>query len=180
MVELSEVVKTPKPWHIQKGAQLWKLRTKPCSVKKYETPELLWDKCCEYFQWVEDNPLWEVKSYMFNGVPVQDKIPKMRAMTQAGLFVFLGITNQCWQRYRHSELLGAVVEKVQAIMWEQKFTGAAAEIFSPVIIARELGLRDTTTHEVTGANGGPIASITANLDPVEASKRYRVLIHEQP
>lgn len=143
------------------------------------TPEELWEKSCEYFQWVEDNPLWEVKSYMYMGQPVQDRIPKMRAMTMGGLCLFLGLHAEAlYKCARERESYRDVVATICNVMREQKFAGAAADLFNANIIARDLGMKELHLHEHTGADGGPITSITANLDPVEASRRYRELLLE--
>ena len=41
----------------QKGNQFWKMRETHGRNPIFETPEQLWVAACEYFQWVEDNPL---------------------------------------------------------------------------------------------------------------------------
>lgn len=157
------------------GQQLWKLRKSNGAHPRY-TPEELWEKSCEYFQWVEDNPLWEVKSYMYLGQPVQDRVPKMRAMTLDGLSIFLGYHIDALFKMSRKDAYREVLDTIRAVMREQKFAGAAADLFNASIIARDLGMKEVHIHEHTGADGGPIASITATLDPVEASRRYRELL----
>ncbi len=158
---------------LRPGSQLWRLHapTPPAF-----TPEDLWEKALEYFQWVEDNPLWEVKSYMYMGEMLHDKIPKMRAMTISGFCLFSGINRSTFTHYTHKESYKEVCNTISEIIREQKFAGAAADLFNVQIIARDLGLKDSTVHEHTGANGGPITAITATLDPVEASRRYHELL----
>jgi hypothetical protein len=77
------------------GNRFWEARSSHGRKPKFASPEILWDACCEYFDWNEANPLWEVKSYMYQGAPVQDQIPKMRAMTIFGLCGFLDISKTC-------------------------------------------------------------------------------------
>ena len=52
------------------GNQFWKARTKHGRNKLFADAETLWDACCEYFQWVEDNPLWEAKYTQYQGEPI--------------------------------------------------------------------------------------------------------------
>lgn len=163
------------PATLPPGSQLWRLATPtPPSF----TPEALWEKALEYFQWVEDNPLWEVKSYMYMGETIHDRIPKMRPMTIAGFCLFARMNNTTFTRYRYRDEYKEVCDTIREIVREQKFAGAAADLFNVQIIARDIGLKESTVHEHTGADGGPIMSITATLDPVEASRRYHELLME--
>lgn len=120
------------------GNQLWKHRQKT-GAKLYDTPQQLMDACYEYFKWVDENPLI-VKKSMSGGALVD--VPIHRAMTAAGLSIFLGITQRTWTNYKASEELSEVCEVVEEIMFENKFVGAAAGVFNAAIIARDLGLAD--------------------------------------
>lgn len=132
------------------GNQFWKARTKHGRDKIFASAALLWEACEEYFQWVEDNPLWETKSYMFQGAPVQDQLPKMRAMTIDGLCLFLDIDDDTWRTWREDKDFSVVVARADKIIRTQKFAGAAADQLNPNIIARDLGLADrqNVTHKV--------------------------------
>lgn len=89
-------------------------------------------------------------------------MPKMRAMTIDGLCLFLDIDPQTWANYKAKEDFFGIVSKVERVIRDQKFTGAAADLLNPNIIARDLGLRDG--QEITGPNGGPIPTkITIEL-----------------
>lgn len=141
-----------------KGNRFWEARSTHGRTPIFSSPEQLWNACCEYFQWIEDNPLWEVKSYMYQGAPVQDQVPKMRAMTIEGLCIFLDISTTCWRDYKTKNDFSAIVTRAEEIIRTQKFTGAAADMLNPNIIARDLGLRDK--QELTGKDGGPIETVT--------------------
>ena len=52
----------------QKGNQFWKMRETHGRNPIFETPEQLWVAACEYFQWVEDNPLYEEKIFHSQGL----------------------------------------------------------------------------------------------------------------
>lgn len=127
-----------------KGNQFWKAATKIGRDKLFASPEKLWDACCEYFDWNEENPLFEVKAFAYQGVVVQEKIPKMRAMTINGLCLFLNVDGSTWAAWRTQEAFSAVTAKAEDIIRKQKFEGASADLLNANIIARDLGLVDKT------------------------------------
>lgn len=124
------------------GNQFWKARSKHGRDRLFASADLLWDACCEYFQWVEDNPLLEMKPFAYQGVVIQEPVAKMRAMTINGLCLFLDIDETTWRAWREVDDFSTVVSKAEKIIYEQKFTGAAADLLNPNIIARDLGLAD--------------------------------------
>ncbi len=132
-----------------KGNRFWEARTTHGRQKLFESSHALWSACCEYFVWVEDNPLTEVKSYQFQGVPFQDEIAKMRAMTIDGLCLFIDIDVETWRRWRKDDDFCGVVTRVESVIKSQKFAGAAADLLNANIIARDLGLTDKSKVEVT-------------------------------
>ena len=131
------------------GNQFWKARSKHGRDKIFTSSEALWEACCEYFQWVEDNPLWETKSYSFQGAPFHDQIPKMRAMTISGLCLFLDIDRSTWTAWKTDNDFSSIVARVEEVIYSQKFAGAAADLLNPNIIARDLGLTDKVQQENT-------------------------------
>ncbi len=124
------------------GNQFWKARTKHGRDRLFSSYEALWEACCEYFQWVEDNPLWENKVAQFQGSVVDMPVAKMRAMTIGGLCLFLDIDRSTWTAWKKVDDFSAVVAKAEEVIYSQKFAGAAADLLNANIIARELGLAD--------------------------------------
>ena len=86
-----------------KGNKFWLQRSSHGRKLIFETPEKLWDAACEYFEWVEDNPLYEIKAFAYQGEVKQEAIPKMRAMTLDGLYLFLDINRETFNNYRARE-----------------------------------------------------------------------------
>jgi hypothetical protein len=125
-----------------KGNRFWEMRSKSGRRPSFSSPDDLYNSACEYFQWVEDNPLWEYKAAQYQGEPVELKVPKMRAMTLNGLCIFLDISQQTWYEYCGKDDYSEVTLKIKQIIDEQKFAGAAADLFNANIIARDLGLAD--------------------------------------
>lgn len=129
-----------------KGNRFWEARAKHGRNKKFHSPEDLWKRCCEYFEWVEENPLWEMKPFAYQGDVVQEPVAKMRAMTLQGLWIFIDVTDTTWTRYREDKDFSGIVKKVEQIIYNQKYSGAAADLLNSNIIARDLGLKDRKDH----------------------------------
>jgi hypothetical protein len=161
-----------------RGNQFWKQRSSHGRRPKFETPEILWDACCEYFEWVDKNPILEVLPFAYQGRVKLNQIPKMRAMTVAGLCIFLDISVQAWTEYRRREGFGEVTTRVDEIIRTQKFQGAAAGLLNPNIIARDLGLADRS--ELTGKDGAALrvdGEVTVrSRDQLDLARRIAFLL----
>jgi hypothetical protein len=146
------------------GNKFWMQRSTHGRSPIFATPEDLWNACAEYFTWCEENPLYETQAFAYQGRVTQEPIPRMRAMTLSGLFVFLDINRTTWGEYAGREDFTAVTSCVEEIIRDQKFSGAAAGLLNANIIARDLGLKDTSAHEVTGKNGAPLQTVAMSKD----------------
>lgn len=133
-----------------KGNQFWKARSTHGKAPIFKTPDDLWEACAEYFDWVEEHPLWESKAFAYQGEITVAEVPKMRAMTISGLCIFLDIARRTWDDYRGREDYMPVVTRVEEIISAQKFEGAAADLLNSNIIARDLGLRDKQDVDLAG------------------------------
>ena len=133
------------------GNRLWEARSSAGPKPLFADAAPLWAACVEYFEWVEANPLWEAKPFAFQGVVTMAEVPKMRAMTIAGLCLFLDISPETWASWRKDrpDLIG-VITQAEGIIYQQKFAGAAADLLNPNIIARDLGLSDKQAVDHTG------------------------------
>lgn len=145
------------------GNQFWKARATSGRDKIFSTPECLWLACCEYFQWVEDNPLIEMKPFAFQGDVTQEPVPKMRAMTINGLCIFLGIDQKTWSNYKNNEGYEdffPIITQAESVIYEQKFTAAAADLLNANIISRELGLADKARIDHQSTDGSMATKAT--------------------
>lgn len=162
------------------GNRIWELSS-PGRKPAFSTPEDLLAAARAYFEWVDQSPLYEAKAFSFEGKVNVEKLPKMRAMTIGGLCLSIGVSYESWRGWKtkgHDEYrpdLAEVIAYIEAVIYEQKFTGAAAELLNPVIIARDLGLADKKEH--TGPGGGPIQTITKEMTPQEAAEAYAATIN---
>lgn len=141
----------------QAGNKFWLARSSHGRNPIFSDPEQLRNACYEYFEWVEENPLYEEKIFHSSGMITKDTVTKMRAMTISGLCIFLDIDRTTWENYRNNPDFFRITKEVEEIIYNQKFTGAAADLLNPNIIARELGLSDKVQNEHTGVDGKPIA-----------------------
>ena len=132
----------------QKGNKFWLARSSHGRNPIFSNPEQLRNACYEYFEWVENNPLYEEKIFHAQGVITKDTVAKIRAMTISGLCIFLDIDRTTWENYRNNQDFFRITKEVEEIIYNQKFTGAAADLLNSNIIARELGLADKQQNEI--------------------------------
>ena len=134
-----------------KGNRFWEARSTHGRKPIFGSPEELWDACIQYFQWVEDNPLFESKICSFQGENKIEEIPKMRAMTKQGLCLYIDIDPTTWEEYKVREDFTRICTRVESVIYQQKFTGASADLLNPSIIARDLGLKESSSVEHSGS-----------------------------
>ncbi|QES88852.1 terminase small subunit [Rhizosphaericola mali] len=137
-----------------KNNQFWKQRSKHGCDKLFTTPELLWDAACEYFTWIESNPLIEIKYE--NGK--RRRLPKMRAMSMKSLCFFLKTNEAYFRQFKQridnkddklSKDFATIIADIETVIFAQKFEGAAAGFLKENIISRELGLADKSDVDHT-------------------------------
>jgi hypothetical protein len=133
------------------GNKFWLQRSSHGRKPIFSTPDDLWNAACEYFEWVEENPLKETKAFHFQGTVVMDEVPKMRAMTMMGLCFYLDIGTSTFHDYKQNEDFSEVIAKIEQVIFTQKFEGAAADLLNANIISRELGLADKQQVEHSGS-----------------------------
>lgn len=135
-----------------KGNQFWRVRSSHGRKKIFETSGILWEAACEYFVWVEDNPLSKAITYQGK---ITGKEDLMRAMTISGLCIFMGTNSEYLTQFEKRQDLDTgegrdfyrVIKEIKEIIKTQKFEGASAGLLNPNIIARDLGLVDKQTVE---------------------------------
>lgn len=155
------------------GNKFWEARTTHGKKRLFSTPEILWDACCEYFNWNQENPLYETKLVSYQGESTLEDVPKLRAMTLGGLVIFLDITIDTWYRYRKHKDYQLVTRSVEEIIRRQKFEGASAGLFNANIIARDLGLVDRVSQEISDID-------KSDIDPIEEMKKRGIPVPELP
>lgn len=162
------------------NSQWWNLRSKHGRDKIFETPEIMWEAACEYFQWCVDNPLKEQKAWHSDGFIAKTDLNKTRAFTMKGLCLWLGV-NEAY--FRNFELQGrgqdadfsAVISKIKDTIYKQKFEAAAADLLNANIISRDLGLKEnidaTTGGDKLGSASMPKINIYNNAPPLSSDEK---------
>lgn len=146
------------------GNKFWEVRSSHGRKPIFSDADQLWDACTEYFAWVEENPLWSNKTVQFQGAPVDLPEAKMRAMTKQGLCLFLDIDPTTWEDYKKKEDFSRIITRVESVIYQQKFSGAAADLLNPNIIARDLGLRDSKELDHTSSDGSMSVKVIFGAD----------------
>lgn len=128
---------------------------------KFKTAAELAQACQEYFDWCEENPFWEAKAFSFQGESWIEKVPRMRVPTLTGLQAFIGVNDQTWREWRTEKTvkhLSGIVSYIDQIIYDQKFTGAAAGVLNPTVIIRDLGLKDQSAvdNRMQNPDGTPL------------------------
>lgn len=160
---------------------LWRkdfsLRRRLFDAKKvpdlFEAPERLLEQIQGYFLWSDASPYQEERIELYRGNYVRGKVPHMRAYTKQGCCAFIGIKVSQWDKWRAGDVdcgppgstmeqsrrplveqVTDILEWAETIMYEQKFTGAAAGMLNANIIVRDLKLTDK--QEASKENSGAV------------------------
>lgn len=124
------------------GNKFWEVRSSHGRKPIFAAPGDIWAAAVEYFTWADANPLMEEKTASSDGHAHTIEVSKMRAMSLGALCTFLDISRQAWMEYTKREGFGDVTAAITAVIFAQKFEGAAAGLLNGNIIARDLGLAD--------------------------------------
>lgn len=122
-----------------KGNKFWLARSKHGRNPKFSDPEKLWDACCEYFDWVEKHPLWETKAFSFQGTITKARLPKMRAMTLSGLFLFLDIDRKTWEAYAKKKIYSRSLREWKTSSMSRNFLVLPLICLMPTSLPASLG-----------------------------------------
>lgn len=132
----------------------------------FNSPDEMKERAFEYFGWLKEHQLHEQKPFSSQGEVIYGDTFKMRAATQEGLCIFLNISVSTWHNYKAKPEYLEVTQQIEAVMREQKFTGAAAGLLNANIIARDLGLKEST--ETT--HSGHIHQVQHNASDYKAAQ----------
>ena len=173
--EVEDHRKTRDQSHMM-GNQWWKARSRHGNKPIFASPEELQQGVDDYFEWIEANPLISIKPMTAEGKIQMVEVPLARATTIQGLCVFLDIGSASWYDYANREGFSEITEEAKRRMYAQKFTGASAGVFNANIIARDLGLTDKSSAELTGKDGGAIE--TKDVSDIEFARRLAFLLQK--
>jgi len=136
-----------------KDNQFWKLRSKHGRDKLFETPGLMWEAACEYFEWCEKHP-WIKEETTKRGEHTDTKsTPTERPFTMQGLCLYLDCNTKYFNNFKstlpeNEQDFNYIITRIEETVYKQKFEGAAVGAFNANIIARDLGLSDNVNQTV--------------------------------
>ena len=141
------------------GNKFWEVRSKHGRDKLFSTPELMWEAACEYFEWCEDNPIIDPRS--FGQAKVQ------RPFTMQGLCAYLGCNTAHFRQFKDTSEkdFSTIISKIEETVFRQKFENAVIGVFKENIIARDLGLVDKVDAKNTNVNHN-----STEMSPQEVKK----------
>lgn len=116
----------------------------------FNSPEDLWKAAKRYFKYCDENPLLCEKVFCSNGEILTHDLRKAIPYTLDGMFIYLRTTKHTWSRIRNTQEFKDICQQIEGVMRTQKFAGAAAGIFSPSLIIRDIGLADKQEINHTG------------------------------
>lgn len=147
-----------------KGNQFWKQRSTHGRKKLFETSKLMWDAACEYFQWCDDHPWIEEKTFGKKKtnrhkpvINIETK-PTQRPYTISGLCLYLDCNVQYFTDFKSAldkdeHDFSIVITRIEQIIYTNKYEGAVVGAFNANIIARDLGLKDEQKHDHSSKDG---------------------------
>ena len=152
------ILKVTKSAHGDHMSTFWTAHSSknknPSVEVEYTSPEDLWEACCEYFQWCEDNPI-DLSVHTFSqGTLTKGDVEKPRAMSLSAMCRFIGISQNEWKKIK----LGypnwsRTMQMAEEVITTQLYEYGAADVINANFIARAIGLADKNQLVGAGANG---------------------------
>lgn len=174
------------------SSQLWQTVSSFANRVIVDTPEDIWKRACEYFQWCDDNPIvWKTTVMSGNkaGNKVENESPQPYSIS--GLCLYAGISQTYIQSIRQSKSQESaffiVISKILSIIYVQNMNYATTGVFNPVFTAKLLNIgnddeetRQPAKIEIISA-GIPELSNSENevLEKLELEKSFKQIDKEQ-
>lgn len=134
----------------------WEWRKNTGRPKNLESPQILWEHACEYFQMVDELP-YEKEDFIRGGesAGVKVRLESIQPYTWTGFEDYLSEKSiivkledyKANKDGRYTEFV-EIITRIRNIMFDQKFRGAAVGAFKENIIARDLGLTDKSESTI--------------------------------
>jgi hypothetical protein len=127
------------------GGKFWIVRARWRDGSAFNSPQLLWQSACEYFEWCQANP-WQLAGK--NGEPTT----RVRPMSLGGFCLFIGYHRKYLSHFKRTcnAAFMNTITRIEDTIATHKFEGAAVGAFNPQVIVRDLSLFDMISTEDTG------------------------------
>ena len=153
-----------------KGNSFWKLRAKHGRDKLFETPELLWDAACEYFEWVDNNPFVKTKTVVSekSGI-LSEEIPTQRAYTRMAFYIFIGCSDKWMCNFKKicSDDFLTVIQRIENIIDNNQIEGAMSGHFKENLVSRLQGLAENNNNNNNNNNYDVTPLTKEELDAID-------------
>jgi len=134
-----------------------------------DTPEKLWERAEQYFQWCDDNPII-TKRPITSGkaAGTMTKVEHTRLYTIKAFCLHANVSEkylkEVSQSGDESSQYYIVVMKILMIIYTQNLEGAAADIYNPIIVSKILSLdKDTGSDKEVNVKVEIVDSISGKL-----------------
>jgi hypothetical protein len=137
------------------GNRMWEIRSSHGRAILFSSPELMWSAAKEYFEWVDNNPLKKQDAKVEDKKITKYNLTLSRPYTWQGLTRYLDCGIAYFNDFKNSDAykenpdFSTVIERIESIIYQQKFDGAAVGIFNSNIMVRDLGLAEKIKSEST-------------------------------
>lgn len=138
-----------------KGNEYYKLRSKHGKDRQYPTVDEFREKCEEYISYCIENPIKEQEVVKYKDHYEIIELNRPRAMNIQGLCNWLDLSLQGFLNYEKRDDFVDVITRVRQIIYTYKFEHASVNMMNANIIARDLGLKDSSNVDHT-TNGDKI------------------------
>lgn len=122
------------------------------------TPEQVFNLAVKYFEWAEENAIKSAETSSFQGQTYQDVINKPRIFTFNGLRLFCNWSRCAMEKWKKEPGFAEVMEFIESVIYEQKFQLAANGVVNSAFIAKDIGVDQPASINVT-ANADASAAI---------------------
>lgn len=158
----------------QKGNKFWESRSKHGRDKLFSTPEELLQSATDYFQWCDENPWQSVKEVTGTNHSSTEIKPTQRPYSKGGWYHYVGCSETWLTNFKKecSDDFLRVIEVIENYIQTQQWEGATVGAFNANIIARTLGLKDSSDVTTNGKE------INQPLTPEQARKKADELDEE--
>lgn len=130
-------------------------------ARVFDTPEDFWEAARSYFKWCVENPIRQdnILKLRNDNVETIEHEPtyRPRCFNGKGFCAYLQIDRETFANYKKGKFgdseeqkaeFRAVGEHIDSIMYDHKYTGAAAGVYNWSVVAYELGIaRETEAGE---------------------------------
>lgn len=137
-----------------KGNKFWKSRSKHGRDKLFATPEDLLESAVEYFEWCDNNPWNTIKETTSDKYNTTEVKPNQRPYSKGGWYHYIGCSETWLTNFKKecSDDFLRVIEEIENYIQTQQWEGATVGAFNANIIARTLGLKDSSDVTTNGSD----------------------------